>query len=351
MFASQLAQRLAEKGHELALVFLFSGDDTLPTGKRFYLQTSPNPRSWHIKSWYRLARLIEEFKPDIVQANAGDTLKFAGLSRFFFRWKSPLVFRNANLISGFMDSSSKRLFYRFLLTQVSGVASVSRLCMEDFQALFAWKKPLSHLPIGTAQAYPVAVMPHDLAAWLGGDPFLIHIGSFVSEKNHEGLLRIFNKLTEKGHSDLKLVLCGDGPLRARMEEILSLKMISLGSRQDVNSILPFARALLLPSLIEGLPGVILEAMVSKVPVIAYDTGGISEVILNEKTGFLIAKGDERKFAAVLKEQVLAPGADLSNLLANAYRLVEDSYSIESVSDQFEKFYLQLVNGSTPHTDS
>lgn len=351
IFAAQLAESLTKKGHEVALVFLYTGKDTLPfKGMRIHLHASNRFRFLDIYSWWKLAQVINEFKPDIIQANAGDTLKYAGLSRFFFRWETPLIFRNANLISGFMDSTSKRAFYRFLLKQVSGVASVSELCKQDFQRVFNLNMRLSHLPIGTTIPLLKFPLPADIDKQLQGSPFLIHIGSFVSEKNHEGVLRIFKGVNARIPS-LKLILCGDGPLRTKIEEQISSEIIVLGSRQDINALLPHAQALLLPSLIEGLPGVILEAMAVKVPVIAYDTGGISEVIFPDQTGFLISKGDECEFSEVVAEKIFAQKADLLTITENAFHLVRDHYTIESVSDRFEKFYLNIANESSKNPDS
>ncbi|WP_111672200.1 glycosyltransferase family 4 protein [Algoriphagus litoralis] len=341
LFAAQLSQELTILGHQVILVFLYPGKDTLPfKGVRVHLFGSKN---LDIISWYRLARLIKEIKPDIVQANAGDTLKFAGLSRFFFGWKSPLIFRNANQISGFMDSTPKRIFYTFLLSQIQSVASVSLLCMQDFQKVFQWTKPIAHLPIGTEIGFSSSQMPSDLEKFLDGNPFLLHIGSFVPEKNHEGLFRIFKKI-HQSFPTVSLVLCGDGPLRSKLEKEAPAGIIFLGSRLDVNSILPHAKALLLPSLIEGLPGVILEAMAAKVPVVSYDTGGISEVIIPKQTGFLIPKNDENSFAKLVMETILSPEADLSELVENAYALVKENYSIKAIASQFEKFYLNQANG-------
>lgn len=351
IFAAQLSDHLAKRGHELVLVFLFTGKDTFPfKGSRIHIHASKSGRNWDIYAWWKLSQVIHGFKPDIVQANAGDTLKFAGFSRFFFRWKTPLVFRNANLISGFMDSSPKRFLYRLLLTQVNGVASVSHLCKEDFKNVFKWKKPIFHLPIGTEISNNTNSLPQDVINLLNGNPFIIHVGSFVSEKNHEGLLRIFKSVSHRFPS-LRLLLCGDGPLRSKIEAQLPTQVISLGSRQDISSILPHAKALLLPSHIEGLPGVILEAMASKVAVIAYDTGGVSEVLIHGKTGFLIPKGDEKQFSKVLSDKILSQESDLELLLENAFNLVRDRYAIDSVSTEFENFYIQLLNGTDKNTDS
>ncbi|MGM0944149.1 MAG: glycosyltransferase [Bacteroidota bacterium] len=352
LFAAQLAQKLTENGHQVAILFLFPGEDLLPfKGLKIHLHADPKKRLWDVMAWRRLAKIIRSFEPDIVQANAGDTLKYASLSKSFFGWKGKLVFRNANLISEFIDSNPKRYFYRFLLNQVDGVASVSQVCKEDFQKLFHWNKPIAYLPIGTDFSRKEHPLPPDLSEKLKGRPFLLHIGSFVPEKNHGGLIRIYKKIQNQ-FPELCLVLIGEGPLRKQVEEQIPNSVISLGSRTDVQSILLQAQALLLPSLIEGLPGVILEAMTAKVPVIAYDVGGISEVIENGKTGYLIPKREEELFAEIVINQILNGSQnDLRGILDQAFHQVENHFSLDSVSGKFESFYFSLINPIYANTDS
>src|SRR5690606_21198627 len=75
----------------------------------------------------------------------------------------------------------------------------------------------------------------------------------------------------------------------------------LGHRNDVLDILHHSKAFLLPSLIEGLPAVILEAMFSETPVIAYNVGGICEVVIPNQTGWLIEKENEAAFKEAVDE--------------------------------------------------
>lgn len=346
IFASQLSQKLEKSGHQVLLVFLFTGNATLPfKGNQICLNANPKRRFWDWKAWKNLSQIIEDFQPDIIQANAGDTLKYAGMSRFFFRWKGKLIFRNANLISGFLDSFLKIEFNKFLLKHVDAVASVSSLCLQDFKKTLNWTKPIFYLPIGTEKHGSHNSLPDDITIWLQGKPYLVHIGSFVHEKNHQGLIRIFQKV-KQAHPEIRLILCGAGP---NLEYYKNLKLEGVylaGERNEVSSILSHAKVMVLPSLIEGLPGVILEAMILEVPVVAYNVGGISELIKDKNTGFLINGGEENDFVEKVLE-VLNPTflKEKTKIIHNAKQLVQENYTLAQISTQFEKAYLKLLKYS------
>lgn len=343
IFAFQLASRLESRGHQVRLVALFPGEADLGDQGLIQLNADPSVRLLDWRAWKKLAEIIREFEPDIVQANAGDTLKYAACSRVFFRWGGKLVFRNANLISGFLDSGAKRRFNSLLLGQVDGVASVSEHCMRDFVSVFQWRKPIFHLPIGVPQALVKPALPNDLRLLLQDAPFLIHIGSFVPEKNHAGLFQIFEKVKSRMPT-IKLLLCGSGPLFSQILQSLPDGVIALGARADVGNILPFAHALVLPSQIEGLPGVILEAMAARVPVVAYDVGGVSEVVRPGQTGSLVPRGEASLFAEELVQILSMDKITIAPILENASNLVRENYSLDKVCDGFEKFFYRLLKG-------
>src|SRR5690606_20189160 len=99
-----------------------------------------------------------------------------------------------------------------------------------------------------------------------------HIGSFVPEKNHLGLIGIIEKLIPT-YPNLKVLLIGKGEGEEKIRKEIKRKRIAkhfifLGYRNDVLEILKYSDVFVLPSLIEGLPGVILEAMYCKTPVVA-----------------------------------------------------------------------------------
>jgi hypothetical protein len=105
IFASQLASHLQSDGHSVVMVCLFSGEAQLPfSGKIIHLNSKAKMRFCDLKAWKKLAQIINEERPDIIQANAGDTLKYTVFSKLLFRWKQPIVFRNASMISLYIHS-------------------------------------------------------------------------------------------------------------------------------------------------------------------------------------------------------------------------------------------------------
>src|SRR5688572_23199460 len=111
-------------GHEVNVVSLLPGNAEMPfKGKMIQLGRPLGKRFMDVKGWRELSKHIGQFNPDVVQANAGDTLKYAVLSKLFFGWKVPIVFRNASTISLYMKTTWVRRFNRFLLSRVAYVVS------------------------------------------------------------------------------------------------------------------------------------------------------------------------------------------------------------------------------------
>lgn len=347
-FACQLSVELKKIGHEVDVLFLFGADDEqLPYPLHFiHLNASIKKRFWDFKAYKKLNKIITKGNYDVVQANAADTLKYTVFSKFIYGWQSKLVYRNANKIGDFLDSYPKKMLNRFFISQVDGVASVSELCKVDFLAQFPrYKKPIYFLPIGITcksdASYKLfeqanLVLPKDAAIF-------IHVGSFVPEKNHQGLVAIFEKYLQYNNNSI-LLLVGEGKLKRELEQLVKKKnldknILFLGKRSDVLELLPLCNGFLLPSIIEGLPGVILEAMYSKTPVIAYDVGGVSEVV-TDQTGFLIPKNDEEAFVNAMLNLEQHPNKEL--LLETAHKMVIENYNNEVLAKAFLNSYLEVV---------
>ncbi|WP_026952183.1 glycosyltransferase family 4 protein [Algoriphagus mannitolivorans] len=343
LFASLLSEELIKRGHEVVLISIFEGNALLPfSGKQIQLRRSLRDRLWDFKGWKEFADLIKREKPDLIQANAGDTLKFSVLSRKMFGWKAPIIFRNASLMSQYISNPWVRRLNSFLLNQVDGIASVSKASQEDMNGVFTFQKPLQ-------QVIPIGILPkvRELKKSDSGRIELVHIGGFTFEKNHFHLLEIFEELYAED-SRFHLTLIGNGPLLESVkEEIVKRRLgdgiVVLGSLQE-----PFAKVssnsiLLLPSKIEGLPSVILEAMMHRIPVIAYGVGGIPEILKNGETGWCIAPFEKDKFKKAIIEVSCLNSTKKNEIVDNGHNLVFSKYSLESVGKEFEKFYKKLLN--------
>ena len=106
--------------------------------------------------------------------------------------------------------------------------------------------------------------------------------------------------------DLRLIVLGDGPLRGALETQarrlgVADRVLFLGQRPkvEVQSVLKSSDCFVLNSTYEGLPHVVLEAMLAGIPVIATRVGGTPEVVIHEETGLLVEPGDRHALQAAV----------------------------------------------------
>jgi glycosyltransferase involved in cell wall biosynthesis len=347
IFAAQLSEKLEHNGHSSKLLAIYDNADATRYNRR-YISISANPKArfWDWKGWKALAKIVAAESPDVIQANAGDTLKYAVFSKLFFRWRQPLVFRNASTLSLYLKQPLQKAYTGFLFRQIDAVASVSEYSRKDLVGLFPYLTAKAKvIPIGLEKQAKVK------NPFLDADPAainLVHVGGFSFEKNHQGLLRIFRQVGEQ-LPQAHLWLVGDGPMREEITKLvaemgLQDKVHFTGFVQNPLDYIAHGQALLLPSIIEGLPGVILEAMLYKTPVIANKVGGIPEVVTPGKTGWLLERGDENGFAAAVIEAI-NNGDKIDTITQNAYQQVIKQYMNEGIADSFIKLYQGLLNRS------
>ena len=353
-FAVQLTAHHRLQGVDVVVLALFDhpSDNKLSDGGKTIevLGLREQKRAVDFLGYRVLAERIRQINPDIVQANAGDTLKYAALSKRLFGWKGKLVFRNANKMGDFVDSWPKRVYNQQLVNAVDLVASVSENCRLDFLETFSYPaKQTKTLTIGTPV---VEVLPlsrrNEVRSDLGINedaPLLVNVGSFVPEKNHLGLIDIFARVV----SELPLatlVLVGDGRLRPEIEAAVAAaglgdRVTLTGFRQDAVDVVGAADLMLMPSHIEGMPGVILEAMMRGVPVVASAVGGIPEVVKDGQNGRVLPPGDTDGFVRATTE-LIGDDSRRKAFGVEARKFVLDSKSIARISDEFYQAYRELL---------
>ncbi|MBK6859803.1 MAG: N-acetyl-alpha-D-glucosaminyl L-malate synthase BshA [Saprospiraceae bacterium] len=126
------------------------------------------------------------------------------------------------------------------------------------------------------------------------EKILMHVSNFRKVKRVEDVLAVFKMVNQQLPS--KLVLIGDGPERPRMEMLsrewgISHEVCFLGKQDNVEELLAISDLFLLPSEHESFGLAALEAMACEVPIIASNIGGLTEVILQGKTGYACPVAD------------------------------------------------------------
>jgi glycosyltransferase involved in cell wall biosynthesis len=146
-------------------------------------------------------------------------------------------------------------------------------------------------------------------------------------------------------SDLGFVFVGEGSLEAELEaRVRELRLADrvsfVGAVSDALLLLDQLDALALPSRHEGLPMVLLEAAVVGIPVVAFDVGGVSEVLDGGPAAALVPGGDLARFARAL-ERATDRDDILEQALARWAALTRERFSLRSVSTAYRALYGRL----------
>ncbi|MHA1298617.1 MAG: glycosyltransferase family 4 protein [Candidatus Helarchaeota archaeon] len=182
---------------------------------------------------------------------------------------------------------------------------------------------------------------------LTDDIFILSVARLVPTKNIRTLIRIIQKIT-KTHPNVFLMIIGDGPEKNKLMKLakslkLEEKVRFLGKISNERLPLYYSACdiFALPSLYEGQPTVILEAMACEAPIISYSVGGISELIKQGYNGFLVPKNDDEmlknKIIELISNQELR-----KNMGKNSRRIIEDKFDSTKNSKKIFKIYLKTV---------
>ena len=167
----------------------------------------------------------------------------------------------------------------------------------------------------------------------------IAVGRLETVKNHKFLIEIANNLKDK--YDFEIQIVGEGYLKEELNNLIhkydlkdTVKL--LGLRNDIPILLNKSHCLLMPSLWEGLPIVILEASASSLPIISTPVGSISS-LLNNKNAYLTTLDNFENNMI----EVLTNYSDAKKKGSNLFNDIKKKYSIESVIKEHEKIYKEL----------
>jgi len=347
VFAWNLSERLRNSGHEVGTVYLNASQGEVPLS----LLPGDNVLDGGIVKLVSLRETIRNFRPDVVQANGGGTLKYCAMAALMTpgrRWK--LLYRNIGYPEAWIRGVVRKVLYRKLvMPMVDGIVSVSEATLSSLQRVYG-RLPCHIMiprgvPLPTKMKAGVRVEIREKLETPSDSVVVVYVGSLSSEKRVDRLLRCMSE-ARRVVGNLDLWIIGDGVLRDELESQSSALGLEgsvrfLGMQSEVSMFLSAADVLALTSETEGMPGVVLEAGACGLPTVATDVGGVRECVRNGVTGFVVPANNEKAFAEQLIR--LASDAEIrTDMGTEARLLIEREYSIDSVSERFMKFYQQVV---------
>jgi glycosyltransferase involved in cell wall biosynthesis len=171
-----------------------------------------------------------------------------------------------------------------------------------------------------------------------------YIGRLVKLKNLETLLASFHIL-KADRPNVRLMIVGDGPERANLEHLAKQLGIGdrtefLGFREDAVACLKDFDVFVLPSLSEGIPRCIMEAMAASVPVVVSDIPGNRNLVSHGETGSIFSTGDSRGLAEMLV-YIMDNPAEAGAMAISGNRKIEDQYSNKKMAAEYTHLYHEL----------
>jgi glycosyltransferase involved in cell wall biosynthesis len=182
------------------------------------------------------------------------------------------------------------------------------------------------------------------------DCVLLAVGTLERHKGHQILLEAITRLVSAGLSiPWKLIIAGGrgGDQHQSMLEYIRAQGLServhiVLNRNDVADLLSLADVFVMPSLWEGLPMAVLEAMVAGKAIIATAIAGIPEAIVDGSEGILVPPGDAATLAAALRLLLADPGRRSALGEAAATRAKRD-FTVTVMAEKYESLYADAYN--------
>lgn len=311
--------------------------------KTMSLELKGRPGLKHVRE---LAGIIKHERPDIVHALMYQAIQLCRLAKR--RLKGQAAFKLV---------SSPRVSYRtrsaFTLLVDSVLKSQDDLLIAESESSRAHLlKRLGYAP-GKVKVIYNGV---DIASWpisklerqkrrlelrLGSEEILMGTsGRLDKQKGHDVLIDAVAKLRQS--LPVRLVILGEGPLRPALEAQirrlnLEKSVMLLGERDDVTAWLSALELFVLPSLWEGLPNSLLEAMAIGLPCVASSVDGIPEVLSHNQNGLLVPPGDRAALAHAIADLVANP-ASRARLGAAAKDTIAKRFSLLTMMSEYEAAY-------------
>lgn len=177
---------------------------------------------------------------------------------------------------------------------------------------------------------------------IGPDPRLVCVGRLNEQKGQLLLVEAAARLKNEGRR-FELLLVGDGPMRPQIEEAVArhglndtVMLTGAATGEQVRRYMLSSRALVLPSLAEGLPVVIMEALALGRPAVTTYVGGIPELVQDGVCGWLVTPGAVEPLTAAMREVLDAPPQKLEAMGRAGAKRVHAQHDIELIAAQLSE---------------
>jgi glycosyltransferase involved in cell wall biosynthesis len=307
-------------------------------------------KAWDYRVVKRMGALIQERQPHIVETHQvkshfilAQAMLWGGLEREF-RW---VAYHH-----GYTNASVKLRLYeeldRWTLRRADQVVTVCRPFAHQLLRRGVRSDRLSIISNAIEpKERPIADELRTLRENLGlkpSDRVLLTVGRLSPEKGHRVLIEAFSMLQRTTEEPVHLVIVGDGPERPALEAMtrgMRDRVHFAGHQQNVWPFYFIADVFVLPSLTEGSPLVLLEALLARLIVVATSVGGIPDTIAHEESGLLVEAGNSRELCRAIERAM--SDRTLQNALRHGAARVAAAASPTEYRKALFAIYIKVLN--------
>lgn len=304
-----------------------------------------------INSLKSLIKIYNEHNFDIIHTHGG-TAGFWGRVTVLFVKRKPYLVHTFHGIHYLNFELMKRIPYILvdrLLTKLTDVTVY--VCKSDYEKGIANKLSIEKKSMIIYNGIEVDKFETEndrkvLKQKFNLENYFVYcnIGRLHEQKGQKYLIQAFAKV-HKIYNNTKLLIVGGGDLFNELKKIaedlcVSMDVIFMGAREDVDKILKASDVFVLSSLWEGQPLAILEAMAAKIPIVSTLVDGVSEVLVNEDNALLCNPSDLNSLAEAMIRCYNDPEL-CRRLTLSANKVVKEKFAAQNNADRIGNLYETL----------
>lgn len=333
------AAGLRERGHSVSVASR-RGSELLRAAEERGLPTAAitiHGEFGPVNTW-KIRRFLEAGAIDIIVCNLNKDVRVAGLAGRMSR-RTAVVARHGVLLS------RKKLKHKLTLTLLTDGVLTNAKCIRDTYESYGWFEP-GHVRVIYNGVPDIPAGPaHDFSGEFPGRKIVLSAARLTALKGFYHLVEAASFLLAE-RSDVAFVVAGKGEERENLGRLVCEHGIENafefpGHVDDVFPLMRSCDVFVLPSLSEGMPNALMEAMALGKPVVATAVDGTVELIEDGRSGLLVPPADFRALSEKIRELIDHPDRARS-LGERAEERIRTRFTFTGMIDQLEAYFLELV---------
>lgn len=294
---------------------------------------------------FKLATCLRDERPQILHAHMVHANLLARITRLLVH--IPVIICTAH--STDEGGKLREIAYRLTDPLCDLTTQVSQAGLARYVQVGAVPpRKICFVPNGVDLEHFISGDREHLRAELGlPESFIwLAVGRFEEAKDYPVLLQAFAWVWQQ-QPKVRLYIVGQGSLKENVVKLADALKISqvvqfLGIRRDVANLMHVADGYVMSSALEGMPMVLLEASASGLPIVATRVGGISEVVIDGQTGFLVPPKNPPALAQAMLKMMDLPEEARQAMGAQGRIYVQEHYGLDKILDEWERIYEGLM---------